>query len=299
MQGNANLRYAIEEDSSFIVRYFEDFYGEVIRQKSLVLGHPTIKHAEELDLNVEVTDSYTPDLSQSVKPVKNEKSKVEDGAAQSPPSVQQAALPEQIISRLIVLLNSQALDATRYGGQFAAKYYKEAEFIMAALADEIFLHIDWSGKDYWEKNLLESRLYGTHKAGEEFFDRIEEFLKNRDPSRADLAMVYLLALGLGFRGKYRNMDDQGRLAHYRRELFIYINHRDPILFEIGSRLFPEEYQHTVEDAKVSYLNDLKPWLIVFAAIGLVFLFASYVVWTATTYSVSRLTGSIITQTEES
>jgi type VI secretion system protein ImpK len=187
------------------------------------------------------------------------------------------------------------LDSARYGGEFAAKYFKEAEFIMAALADEIFLHLEWEGKIYWEKNLLEDRLYGTHNAGQLFFDKIDTFLTLRDPSRADLAMLYLLALGLGFRGKYRDQDDGGRIEHYKRQMFVFIYHRDPTLYELGTHLIPENYQHNIEGNTVTFLNDVRPWVLAFSSVGLVLLLASYVVWQSTTSSINELTKSIIDQ----
>jgi type VI secretion system protein ImpK len=292
MQENVNLKYGADKDSSFIVRYFEDFYGEIIRQKSLVLGYHTLNHAREIGVGPEKL--YKADLTPSIQAgPENVTPEV-----QAPAQPQEAAVPEQIIQTLISLLSSQAIDSARFGGEFAAKYFKEAEFIMAALADEIFLQLDWSGKEYWEKNLLEDRLYGTHNAGQLFFDKIDDFLSIRDPSRADLAMLYLLCLGLGFKGKYRDQDDGGRLEHYRRELFIFIYHRDPTLYELGTRLFPEIYQYTIEDNKVTYLNDVRPWMYVFSSVGVVLLFASYVVWAATTSSIDQLTKSIIAQSEQ-
>ena len=300
MLGNLNLKYASEADSSFIVKYFEDFYGEIIRQKALVEKKPTIKHAEET--GVKIKPPYKPDLTADVKPAPKEETlgeKEKEEEKKKASEAAEAALPEQIILRLISLLNSQSIDAARYGGEFAAKYYKEAEFIMAALADEIFLHLDWPGKPYWEKNLIESKLYGTHKAGETFFDRLDQFLQVRDPSRSDLAMLYLMALGLGFKGKFRDQDDKGRLAHYRRELFIFINHRDPTLYEMGTRIFPEEYLHTMSgEIKVTYLNDIWKWIWIFAGAGFILLFISFLVWYSGTHSVNIYTESIIKQSKE-
>ena len=291
MQGNLNLKYALESDMSFIFCYFEDFYAEIIRQKSLVAGVHSLEHAQEIGVGSEKL--FIPDMS---PPVKAEGEEVAPKTL--PTEVQLAAVPEQIIQTLISLLSSQAMDAARFGGEFAAKYYQEAEFIMSALADEIFLHLDWTGKDYWEKNLLEDRLYGTHNAGQTFFDKIDEFLAIRDVSRGDLAMLYLLALGLGFQGKYRGRDDEGKLAHYRRELYIFIYHRDPTLFNLGATMFPEIYQHTIEDNQVELMSDVRPWVFVFIATGIALLVASFMVWTATTYSIDQFTSSITKLSKE-
>ena len=191
------------------------------------------------------------------------------------------------------LLKRQAIDAARFGGEFAAKYYHDAEFIMVALADEIFLHTDWKGKGYWQKNILESQIYDSHSAGETFFEKLEDFLKVRDPSRADIAMLYLLALGLGFKGKYRDNDPKNRLAHYRRELFIFVYHRDPTLFQLATQLIPKSYQHTIETGKVLYLYDFRPLMKLFAGITFIMLLVSYGVWYSTTHEVSILVDQIL------
>ena len=278
MSGNLDLIYGTHEDSSFIIRYFEDFYCEVIRFKEQI-------------------DSYFPSnpVPESIK----EKAETEEESATEKPKIKPEEpsnthpSPEVINQHLFDLLNRQAIDAARYGGEFAAKYYQEAQFIMTALADEVFLHLDWPGRSYWENNLLESRLYNTHMAGELFFTKLNDFLKVRDPSRADIAMLYLLALGLGFKGKYRESKTTRDLDHYRRELYIFINHHDPTIFKLGTQIFPEAYLHTLEEGKLIYLNEFKPWAIFFSALILIMVFVSYAVWQSTTGEVNTLTNNII------
>ena len=72
---------------------------------------------------------------------------------------------------LVSLLERQALEAGEMGGSFAFEIYREAQYVMCALADEIFLHEDWDGRENWQ--LLEGRLFETHYAGEEVFNRID------------------------------------------------------------------------------------------------------------------------------
>jgi type VI secretion system protein ImpK len=260
---NLKLIYGTGEESSFIIKYFEDFYTEVIRFKKLLLGHTTLTGEEDQD----VIPAEVPS-------------------------------PERIITQLVEMLNNQAKDAARYGGEFAEKYYTEAQFVMAALADETFLHMAWSGKQYWENNLVESRLYNTHLSGETFFQRMDAFLKLRDPSRSDIAMIYLLALGLGFKGKYRNPADQGKLESYRRELYIFINHRDPMLLSTTVHLFPDTYLHTLSEGNVEYLNDLRPWVIIFLAVFATMLIISLAVWQINTSKTNELMDSIFALTRK-
>lgn len=261
--GELKLIYGTNEDSSFLVRYFEDFYAEVIRQKQRVIG---TSEPDESGHNSE-EDNLSP-------------------------------TPESIIQTLKTLLERQAIDAARFGGEYAAKYYIEAQFIMAALADEIFLHMDWNGKEYWERNLLESAIFGTHTAGEVFFTKLEDFLRIRDPGQADIAMLYLLALGLGFEGKYSRQDDKSALDKYRKELFIFAHHRDPSLFIEGSELVPDAQTHTLDQAKPTYLYDFRPWLIIFLSACCIILLASLAIWYNGIGETHKIAKNIITNTSK-
>ena len=46
----------------------------------------------------------------------------------------------------------------RTGGEYASALYRRAQYVMAALADETFLYLDWPGRDAWRANLLEFKL---------------------------------------------------------------------------------------------------------------------------------------------
>jgi len=244
------------ERSSFIIECFEEFYREVLKHKSFVLSTPW--------------------------------QKTEDQGTSSP-----QATAEYILSRLQTFLEEQATSAQYGGDSFAETYYTEAQFIMVSLADEVFLNLDWPGKRYWEFNLLEQRLYNTHSAGQVFFEKLDEFLKNKDPVRTDLAVLYLNALGLGFQGKYRHFNDAGALSAYRKRLFIFINRREPYLFHKKTHLFPDAYAHTLEGAGAKELPNLRNWYLIFGAVGLSYLFASYIIWYAATADIVRTVNNII------
>ena len=119
----------------------------------------------------------------------------------------------------------------------------EAQYVMAALADDVFIHLNWEGKHAWTSNLLEAALFGSHTAGEKVFEKLDRLLRDRDPADRSLAAVYLNALSLGFRGKYYGVNDHGRLRRYRNELFAFIFRQPADL---------------VNDAKVEVVWD-PPW----------------------------------------
>lgn len=244
------------ERASFIVECFEEFYKEVLRHKKFVLSKPWMKT---------------------------------DNAAESSPN----ATAEYIISKLQTFLEEQSIKATYGGSSFAETFYEEAKFVMVALADEVFLNLDWPGKSYWEANLLEQRIYNTHSAGQAFFSKLDSLLIDKDPVRVDLAVLYLNALGLGFRGKYRHFDDDGAIRSYQKRLFTFINRREPYLFQQKLHIFQDAYAHTLEGSGAKELPNARNWYFVFGGIGLMYLITSYVIWYSATSEINRVVNRII------
>lgn len=244
------------ERTTFIVECFEEFYREVLKYKQLVYSRAWEKASED--------SSSSPE-----------------------------AIAEYIISNLQNYLEQQAKTVSYGGDSFAENYYDEAQFIMVALADEVFLSIDWPGRKYWETNLLEQRLYNSHSAGQTFFDALDELLEAQNPIRIDIASLYLSALGLDFQGKYRHFSDEGALESYRKRLFSFINRREPYLFKVKTTLFPEAYSHTLEGSGTKELPNLRNWYYVFAGLALTYLLISYIIWYSATWDISRILNRII------
>ena len=239
-------------ETTFVLTFFEEFYATVAHYKNYVENRRWV--TSEDDLPQEDSDA---------------------GEAEK--------VAKKILAELKETLDRQAFDAPRYGGEFAAQYYREAQYIMVAMADEVFLNLDWKGGEYWEDHLLESHFFGTHAAGELFFDRLDEFLVTRDPVRADIGHLYLLALGLGFFGKYRDKSDEGRLNSYKRQLYVFVYHQEPRLFdEEGDKLIPQTYSHTLKHGQPRSLHDYKPWIVMFASTFLVLTFVSMFIWYSST-----------------
>ncbi|MDC0344792.1 DotU family type IV/VI secretion system protein [Alphaproteobacteria bacterium] len=242
-------------ETSFVIRFMEEFYERVADFKQKVQNRQWITPKEGL--------TSTPD-----------------------------DIAKRILDELGRILKHQALEAPRHGGEFASDFYREAQFVMAALADEVFLGMKWDGRTYWEDHLLESQLFGSHTAGEVFFSRLERFLQERDSVRSDVAYIYLMALGLGFRGKYHGVDDQGRLDSYKRQLYSFIYHQDPQLFEGGGKLCPESYVHVSTTSEGRRLHDFRPWFFAFGFVLLVLLFASYAMWYQSTAPLNKTLSQI-------
>lgn len=184
--------------------------------------------------------------------------------------------------QLFVILEQQAQAPGPGAWDYGAEVYREAQYVMAALADETFLHLEWAGKAAWRANLLEERLFASHVAGERVFHHLERLLQRREPVYAELATVYLMALALGFRGKFRGLDDGGQLARYRRQLFAFITQRQPALGETSRRLFPEAYAYTLAEARRALLPDPRGWLLAVAGLVLCLGLLAHGLWTNVT-----------------
>lgn len=111
--------------------------------------------------------------------------------------------PNPAWEAIAALLRRQATDSSRHGAS-GEELYREAEFAMAALADEVFLTElgNWPGRADWSAYPLQKAFFGTINAGEELFTKIDRFLENYHPGQRGLAEVYFNVLSLGFRGKY-------------------------------------------------------------------------------------------------
>jgi type VI secretion system protein ImpK len=234
------------EAESFLIARFRELYREVVRLKQAVgRGEWVFDRDDEEDREAGTEDP-------------------------APSTVWQA---------LLTLLERQSLAARRSGGDLAVAVYRQAQFAMVALADEIFLHTDWAGREAWQSNLLESKLFGSHRAGELVFTRIDELLRDRDPVFLELATVYLNVLSLGFEGRHRGREEGPlELASYRRRLFQFVCNREPELYQGTGRLVPEAYTSTLDRGAARRLPYLRRWLYAAAGVVAAWLVAAHLVW---------------------
>jgi type VI secretion system protein ImpK len=170
---------------------------------------------------------------------------------------------------------------------------KQIVYLMAALADEIFLNTDWAGKTYWEENMLERLYFETQIAGEKIFDRINDLMMENDPLATEKAEIYLKALALGFKGKYRGADDETTgIDLYRNSLFKFITKNDNSAVLTGDRLFQKEYARTIPTIHRKLLPDGAIIGYVCAFFIFMFLVLSSVVWLFETRDIQRLLSEI-------
>jgi type VI secretion system protein ImpK len=275
----------------YLLDQFREFYAEVMRLREEALktgrargvGAKKAAAAKPAPPPEGVLRPLPPPLPGRAKPAVSE----EDLATEEPPEAGEAddadlhspmLKTEEALERLQAILEMQALEAGRRGGEYGVIYYKEAQYVMAALADEVFLHLDWPGRLAWKDDLLETRLFGTYAAGERFFQRLDKLLSGGDRVQAELAVVYLMALALGFRGKYRGAKHDRKLLEYRKQLYYYIYQRRPDLADQAHRLAPHAYDGVQREASPRMLPSPARWFWLLGLAILTYLIASDLLW---------------------
>ena len=190
-----------------------------------------------------------------------------------------ARVSETVHLHLRTMLERQEGRARQWGGAYGQALHAEAQYIMAALADEtLLLRVEWGGNEIWQDCLLETALFGTCLAGERVFERLDLLLT--DPARAhpSLAAIYLIALALGFRGRYWRPEDEDQIRLYRTMLARIVTRAVPDADILGPYLFAQSYQCTVTEGQAVRLPGLRPWLAAIAAVVVLFLIVSNQLW---------------------
>jgi type VI secretion system protein ImpK len=186
--------------------------------------------------------------------------------------------PTIVRERLLAFLQAQESEVARRGKGPALEYYRQAQYAMVAAVDEVFVRLPWSGSSYWASNLLETDRFGTRRAGEAMFDRIEQLIARRHPAERDLAAVYLTALALGFQGKYAGQDDLGAIASYKRHLYEFIFEQKADLDDPFRRLLPQCYDNTIAAGAGRKLRSPRLWWWAAAAVVIAWLGVSFAMW---------------------
>lgn len=241
-------------ENSFITEKFQEFYFELLKQKQKALKLRIYKNQRTL------TESA---LSEKIT-----------GSVQ------------EIQHKLKAVLEKQSLQALKQVGEFAVSHFQEAQYVMAVLSDETFLTLNWPGKKLWENSLIEGHMFHTQIAGEMFFKKLDQLLSNHDPMKLDLAIIYLWALGLGFKGKYRDEDDE-KIRWYKFQLYQLIQNAQPTLYHPGREdLLFSPYESNVSEPVTREMPAVRKWLMIFILSVLGYLLISHAVWYWSTKEVS-------------
>lgn len=203
-----------------------------------------------------------------------------------------------IVRQLQDFLEAQAAQVARTSTDLMVSQYREAQYAMAALADDLFIQeIEWTGREVWRAAPLEQALFRTRLAGERVFERMEALLASNDRRLAQLAAVYLLVLGLGFKGCHRVPGGEAQLRGLAARLFEFVAGRDA---DLGAgpagydrALFPQAYAHTLGEGPARTLARAPRWPLVLAAVGIVWLAAGQAAWWVSTSSLSNAAEAVL------
>jgi type VI secretion system protein ImpK len=272
---------------SFLLTQFREFYEEVVRWKRLAARDGELLQVSAAAAPGALVMTGGPGAAPGALML------VGGASAGAAGMVMSSVAPATIWQALLGLLNRQEAEVRRTGGEYASAIYRRAQYVMAALADEIFLYLDWPGREAWRANLLEFKLFQSYRAGEEIFRRIEALLRTRDPADSELAKIYLMAIALGFRGELRGPEGQARVDVYRRELYTFLTNRDPGTPREPQSLFPEAYQSNVEALGAGRrLSAARRWLLAGLLLALLWILVSHRVWLGLVEDLSPLVDEI-------
>ncbi len=137
---------------------------------------------------------------------------------------------QEIKARLVAILQD-SLDQAR-DRDFSDEIANAALLPVVAYIDEMILCSDWQFKAEWQKESLQRHFFQTTNIGSEFYESLNELSKHGSDSW--VREVYVLCLGLGFKGRYFSNDDRRMLEEIKG-------------FNV-SLLLPDEAQRNIETA---------------------------------------------------
>lgn len=189
------------------------------------------------------------------------------------PVTQIAIQPADVRDRLLELLLQQEEQVFRTGTLLGVEMYRQAQRVMACMADEIFSAAPWPANNSWrslEVELFESgRQYGLALDGP-CMKKLDLLLQQDDSAYRELATVYFYALALA-------MDNREVRQKYWRPLLDVIGARNGPTTDKG-RVFAQSYVHTLAENKLTTLPAARKWWLALALIVGSWLSVSWLVW---------------------
>jgi type VI secretion system protein ImpK len=195
---------------------------------------------------------------------------------------------EGVRRKLVNVLEDLSADFGRATDSFEYKQFRQVLYVMAALADETFLEIDWYGRTEWRDNLVEMELFDSHDSGDRFFELLDDLIDGRDSAYRNVGAIYLLALSLGFRGRLVSDDrPEEKIAEYRAKLYTFIYSSRPARRLEGTPMCPQAGFCTITGSKAERFPTSRTWLLGGVLTLVLLLGASWFVWGMGTEELSQ------------
>lgn len=239
---------------------------------------------EELTF-LKVFDAFYAEVDRLRMAVTNPGSSEDDGLA----GLDATLTAEGVRRKLVNVLEDLSADYGRATDSFEYKQFRQVLYVMAALADETFLGIDWYGRVEWRDNLIEMELFDSHDSGDRFFELLDDLLDGRDSSYRNVAVIYLLALSLGFRGRLVNEErPDDSAAEYRAKLYTFIYSSRPLRRLDGTPLCPQSNWYTITGSNPERFPSSRSWVLGGLLVFVLLFGASFFVWDFGTAELSRI-----------
>lgn len=179
----------------------------------------------------------------------------------SPAPSTAAEFAQRVSARLLGALRLQERRCSEEPSSEAGQLERKALYLMAAVADEILIfELEWPGRDAWLTVLLEQSMFDSSNAGSRFFAMAEQLVRDdlRSPLRVDLAAVFLLAMELGFKGRYRARQAQPQLDKIRGQLYQLVSSAGADVGE-SRHAFAQAYGYVLQGQRDERLAPVSPW----------------------------------------
>ena len=140
----------------------------------------------------------------------------------------------------------------------------DLKFLFVAWADEVLIKVGKKKLSIDVRDSLESRLFGTENAGDEFFNKVDKMLLRRSVDDICLGAAYWLALVLGFEGRYIGGSNEKELKKYTNGLKNIVFHQKLPVVKQSKFLKRDEVSH--DKFQSNFDVPIKPWVLVTLAI---------------------------------
>jgi type VI secretion system protein ImpK len=213
----------------------------------------------------------------------------------------------QLTHALRSVLDLQSAQVLDFHGRQGQDQAESARYLKVALADEALIALTaWPQRQQWIACPLEYRLYGSRCAGERIFERIGGLLQAQPGTQREMAQLYLLALAMGFQGRYRNQaGGASDLLAWRRKLYRHAFGRWPDRAldgtsgdgsdDLAVRHLPQPYQHTRAGLAPRLLPNPRRWAGYFVLLLSSLLLLSQLAWFADTQALRAELARVETQ----
>jgi len=178
------------------------------------------------------------------------------------------------------LINTKSSDLQKDRNYNDPKFIEYLKLSIVATIDDAFLTLNWSGREFWSKFLLEVRFFSTRASGDTFFKNCKQILHMSQQQGKELAAIYHLCLAAGFRGRFFDSEHNDEINTYRTDLYNFFNSAlvDTKGFD-SAAILPsghiENKSSQILKAKYRFFN-LLFWSNIIIII--VFIIVSYFVW---------------------